>query len=213
MFPVLVRVPAINVPPAPCVTAPDVVEISIVPILPTVSLPASTKPPPLTNCRPLALKPVKVPILLVATVSVAPFTALPVSVATFSGPVGSVIEPSVCKFNVPAIPVRSTAPSNEIFLAVVVEAFALVTSVYCPIVSVPVAILANKVLSTANCDAPARLMATVVENGAISTVPLVATIVLAAFSVILSAIIEIRPPLAAVSVAALPAPMAIASPA
>ena len=209
----LVNVPAISVPPAPCIRAPEVVEISAVPLLLTVFCPASTSVPLLTICKPLALKPVRVPMLLVATPSVPPFTALPVRVATVSGPVGSVIDPSVCRFKVPATPVRLTAPSSVMFAAVVVNALPLVTSVYCPIVSVPVLIFPSNVLSTTNCVDPARLMATVVENGAISTMPLVAVTVLDAFSVTLSAITETRPALAAVRVAAEAAPMAMVSPA
>ena len=65
----------------------------------------------------------------------------------------------------------------------------------------------SSVLSTASCDGvtPPRFIATNVENGAISTIPPVAVILVAAFSVRLSATIEIRPPVPpAVRVAGVP---------
>ena len=78
----------------------------------------------------------------------------------------------------------------------------------------PVLIFPSNVVSTRSWLAPARLSAAVVEKGAISTVPPPgAVMVLAAFSVRLSAISEIRPPLPAVSVAGVPAPRAMVSPA
>ena len=58
----LVKTPAINVPPAACVTAPARVEISATPAVPTVFKPASVKDDLLAIFRPLAVNPVSVPI-------------------------------------------------------------------------------------------------------------------------------------------------------
>ena len=175
----LVRTPAISVPPAPSVTLPAVVEISAVPVLPTLTSPASARDVPFFIFRlpALTLTALSVPMALLDAASVAPETALPVNVPTVNGPPGSAIEPRVSSASVCATPVRLNAPSTEMFFAVVVSAFALVTSVYCPSTSVPVEIPAISEPLTCICEEPFRLIATVVENGAISTVPPVATIV------------------------------------
>ena len=76
--------------------------------------------------------------------------------------------------------------------------------------------LLSSVLSTASCDGvtPPRFIATNVENGAISTIPPVAVILVAAFSVRLSATIEIRPPAVRVArVPGVPSAMVLPTPA
>ena len=115
MPPPLVSTPAIRVPPGFSVTAPDVVEISNVPPIPTLILAASARDVLLATCNPPAPNAVTVPIVLVLLRNEAvPATPLPLvrTPATRLAPAASEMPPeSVDRSTVPVL-VALTRPAR-----------------------------------------------------------------------------------------------------